>query len=587
MSLASTDHPRPALIRFFRSPSRPYILLLLMVFAAAAALRLYGLDTFPQGFHHDEAIDALAAQGILRGEHPIFFTNVNPREPLMIYLQSVGVLVFGATKVGARVMQGLTGTASVVVAWFLLRDLFGRRVALLGAAFMAISLWHVVDSRIGMRSISQPLLETACLLFFWRLAHSARWRDAVLAGVFLGGTLYTYSGARALPILLVVLVGWQALTAPGFVRRMWAQVLAVAGIGLVVFAPLGIYFIQNPDKFYGRSLEVNVINPQPFTGSAGAGSVWQETLRTLAMFSFRGDAAWKYNIGGQPVFDWPVSLLFYGGILIALLAVVTYLRTSRKRRPLACAAAFSLLGGLIMLLPSAISSEAPTYLRTIGSMPMVFAFPALTLSWLMDRWRWCAPLAGLLLVAEGAKTGYDYFAVLGHSTDAYYAMHGPAADVALLLNRQPTNAPVLFSSEYPGHPTVQYLAPAAFPGIRWFNGRESVAFPPPGSRALYVFSDGYTPGFTSLGSLFPADALVAQGHDPGGATAYEIFNASGPPAAFRPASPVSAQIANVANLDGFTVDASTVRAGGSVRVQEYWHVTQPATRDLRMFVHAV
>src|SRR5437879_11973586 len=117
-----------------------YLALLTLVFAAAAFLRFYRLDSLPLGFHHDEGLDAVSALEIwTKGQHPIFFPQQGSREPLMIYLESFGILALGATRLGARVMQAGIGSAGVVAAWFLFRQSCGRRIALLATAIMAVS----------------------------------------------------------------------------------------------------------------------------------------------------------------------------------------------------------------------------------------------------------------------------------------------------------------------------------------------------------------------------------------------------------------------------------------------------------------
>ena len=562
-----------------------YAGLLGLVFAAAAFLRFYRLDALPLGFHHDEALDSIAALEIwTKGHHPIFFPQQGSREPLMIYLESLGILALGATRLGARIAQACVGTAGVVAAWFLVRHMFGRRVALLASACMAFSFWQMFESRLGLRAISQPLVETLCLLFFWRTLTARRWLDALLAGGLLGLSLYTYTAARLLPLLFVAVTLWQLASVRGFLAKQWRRLLVVAGAAVAVFAPLGIYALRRPEAFFGRSLQVNLLSPEPFTGAAESGGVGEAVLKTLGMFSVQGDPAWKYNIGGQPVFDWPMSALFYGGIALAVVMVAGYVRTSRGQRPLASPHAFLLLWMPIMLLPGFLSSEAPHFLRTIGVMPAVFVFPALALGWLLDRWRWLMPLAVVFLAGEGVETGWRYFQQWAHSPEAYYAMQADAADAAEYLGDLPGDEPVLFSSEYPGHPTLLYLAPKKFASIRWFNGREGLAIPPPGQPYLYVFTAHYEPAFVSLSTLFRPDQLLHQGLDPAGGVAYQVYRGS--PAAAAPPTPLKAQIGDLAQLDGVGLPAS-VKAGQALDVQEYWHVLKPGTPDIRAFVHLV
>jgi 4-amino-4-deoxy-L-arabinose transferase-like glycosyltransferase len=588
---------------------------LALVLAVAGFLRFYRLDALPLGFHHDEALDALSALEVwTKGQHPIFFPQQGSREPLMIYLESLSILALGPSRMAARLAQACVGTAGVAAAWWLVRSMFGRRVALLASAFMAVSFWQMFESRLGLRAISQPLVETLCLWFAWRTFNPARlaefgkepknghsvnpvmrqwrrWRDPLLAGALLGLSLYTYTAARVLPLLLVALLAWQLALSPGFAaKQQWDRMLLLAGASVLVAAPLGVYAVRNPNDFFGRSLQVNLLSPEPFTGAASSGGVGQAVLRTLGMFSVQGDPEWKYNIGGLPVFDWPVSALFYAGILLAALRTASYLRTPRSRRVPAEPHAFLLLWLPIMLLPGFLSSEAPHFLRTIGVIPAVFVFPALTLDWVLEvlargaiAWAW-ALVAGLL-AGEGVQTGYRYFVEWAHAPDAYYAMQADAAGVARTLARLQPAEPILFSSEYPGHPTLNYLAPRQFAQIRWFNGREGLALPPPGQPYLYVFTAHYQPPFADVSKLFADGQQVAEGRDPAGGIAYTIYRTANPPS-LRPATAVSATLGNLAQLEGVTAPAA-VTAGSSFEVQEFWQALAPGNAAIRAFLHLV
>jgi hypothetical protein len=199
---------------------------------------------------------------------------------------------------------------------------------------------------------------------------------------------------------------------------------------------LAWYAVRHWDEFFGRSLQVNVIAPEQFTGAAQSGGVGEAVLRTLGMFSFEGDPAWKYNLGGQPVFDWPVSLLFYAGLVVAVIGI--FRRGAAESDGLPGRAnphMFALLTVVLMLIPGFVSAEAPHFLRTIGVLPLLYAFPALALDWLIARVpvRWAlagVAGAGVLLVGEGVETGYRYFETWATSPAAYYGMQAEAAGVA-------------------------------------------------------------------------------------------------------------------------------------------------------------
>ncbi len=67
------------------------------------------------------------------------------------------------------------------------------------------------------------------------------------------------------------------------------------------------------------------------------------------------------------------ALFFYGGLLLSIL---------RFKRP---AYAFALIWLVVGLIPSAVTPQAPSTVRLVGAMPVVYLMPALALAWLWQR----------------------------------------------------------------------------------------------------------------------------------------------------------------------------------------------------------
>ena len=86
--------------------------------------------------------------------------------------------------------------------------LANRRVALLAAALLAVSFWHILFSRLGFRAIGQPLLQALTVGALFAGLRKSTWRPSlpwlILAGAALGLTAYTYLAARFFPIALLV-----------------------------------------------------------------------------------------------------------------------------------------------------------------------------------------------------------------------------------------------------------------------------------------------------------------------------------------------------------------------------------------------
>jgi 4-amino-4-deoxy-L-arabinose transferase-like glycosyltransferase len=234
---------------------------MVLVLLAAAVLRLPGLETIPPGPHYDEAANGVLAADIgLRGERPIFITSYTGKEVFFFYLAGGLMRLIGDTLFALRLTAAFIGLLTVAVTywlgWELLRD---RRIALLAAALLAVSFWHLVFSRLGFRAISQPLLQGLMVAALFRGLRLGSWRWFVVAGLGLGLSAYTYLAVRFFPLpLALALIPLLFVRGESAGRRWerWQQLVLVGLIGLVVLAPLLIDLTGHPEAFLVRARQV-------------------------------------------------------------------------------------------------------------------------------------------------------------------------------------------------------------------------------------------------------------------------------------------------------------------------------------------
>jgi hypothetical protein len=403
------------------------------------------------------------------------------------------------------------------------RQLFNRRVALLAMAGVAISFWAIFVSRLTLRAVLLPPLLLLTLYLFWRglqsinntyqRAHNYQLSIInyqlsilplllfALSGVAAGITMYTYLSSRFMPFIVLAVFSYQLL------RRQinkwhWLGLLLQIVIWAAIFMPLGSYFLENQDSFSRRAGQVTTI-PQALEGNFRP--VLRHTLRTLGMFTFAGDTTDRYNLDGRPVFDWLNGLLFYAGLGLLLW---------RLSRPLDIAGpAVWLLSALFfMLLPDFITDDSPHFLRTIGAMPVVYVIWAIGLeatvqkitAWQSKNYQlpitthyalrlsYPSILILTLLFFTTLRTGYDYFARWASAPEARYIYGADIAEVAQHIKANYQAGLTAISAEY-----YRDLDPFRFalhfqghpPFVVWFDGRQSLAFPPPQSdlRPRYIF----------------------------------------------------------------------------------------------------
>ncbi len=140
-------------MRKFLKEWAPVIGLMLL----AGVLRFYELGAWPPGLYHDEAYYGLDALRVLGGERPLYFAANNGREPLFIYLAALSINWLGRSAYALRFTSAVIGVLTIPLTYWLGRELFNRRIGLITAALMTITLWPLHLSLIGFRVVTLPM----------------------------------------------------------------------------------------------------------------------------------------------------------------------------------------------------------------------------------------------------------------------------------------------------------------------------------------------------------------------------------------------------------------------------------------------
>lgn len=374
--------------------------LLLFVIAAGVVMRLLWLGDHPAGLYYDEAINGLDAVGVLRGEHHLYFSANNGREPFFIYVIAATIRLFGRTELGIRAAAALLGILTLPAAYLLGAAWKNRRTGLLSAAILSVMLWHVHLSRVGFRAVALPLF-LALMLGLGALGLRRRSRLAMIgAGAACGLAFYTYLPARFMPVSLGLMLLYGLIWHRAWLAEGWHLLLWAAGAALIVALPLGLLTLTQPELVFGRSGQVAIWH-ESVHGGEFLRTLARSITRSLAMFVYRGDRNWRHDIAECPVFDPLLAVVFTAGVALALVKW-------RKHPPLA----LSLLWVASMLLPTTLSEGAPHFLRAVGVLPVAALIPALTLDWLSGRAkrpRLVQAGSVLLLMISGGLTARDYF----------------------------------------------------------------------------------------------------------------------------------------------------------------------------------
>ena len=602
------------------SPARAFSLstwaCLLLILLVGAALRLAALDAVPPGLTHDEANNVADGAGILRGVCLLFFPVAQGKEPLYLYSVAGMMSLIGRTPFAMRLTTAFWGMLLLAVTFATTYRMFGRPAALLTTAGLALSFWGFSTSRMGLRAVTLPVFFTLTVYFLYRatLPRPARhsWRLAILGGLFLGITQYTYLAARVAPAVALLYALYLLLTRR---RAGWTAIARIAlavALAAAVAAPLYLYLHFHP----GLAVRIGMLD-QPLRALAAGdpGPLWARVRPALGMFFLSGDTFAPYNIVGRPLFDPLTGVLFVLGLLVALW---------RWRRP---AYGLALLWFAVGVFPAIVTGIEAVNLRAIMAQPVVYLFPALAVTtlarrggameWRLYGWRrWVYGLAVLLLMAAGAEAAHAYFVTWANHRDTRAHYHVDLVAIADDLQAHPDADPAAVSGLYPGQfhdPRVVAAVPEYHDtATRWFDARGGLSLPAAAGRlylpavtpldatlqapfsahatllyTLTLRSEDFDPTVTVYRWDSPAaldDLLASMGRQPLYWSPADAFPPDNPLANAQPLTPPVA-VGDRLTLLGYDLRTPAVAAGGSVEVVSLWRVSAAQPDEVVLFTH--
>lgn len=506
-----------------RKPShspRRWLWLAMVILLAASSFRLVALVDVPPGLAQDEVLDADIASFIRGGENALFFRHGYGHEPLYHYWAVPFQVLFGDNMLSVRLPSVYLGLLLVALTMRWAKIHFGPTAALVAGVGLSISWWPIIFSRIGIRPIMEPVLLVAAF-WYWPLGVRIRarrgWRQAIAAGILLGLSIYTYTAARIIwliPLFMLLILALRALGAgrvggrveeTAFLRAQTGYAAVVLVVTLLVYAPMALTLRANPDL--QQRLE-QLGGPLMALGEGDLGPVLQEARATLGVFSLTGDPRWTYTIPDRPIFDPVTAIFFYGGLLIALW---------QWRKP-----AYLLLPVwlVVTMLPSALSPDAPSTVRLIGALPVVYLLPGLAFDQLLRRlWPTGRPLSqkasvvavllgsflAVILLANGYRTLRDGFLRWPRELETRLRYQSVVQDIGRYWRQSGSAAPVVAEVFYePIDDAGLRRSLGDDPRARWIQTGAGVAgamvWPEGGGNSL-LFVPEFAPLDPSLAAL--------------------------------------------------------------------------------------
>ena len=427
------------------------ILGFIIILLTATFFQFYQLGQVPPGLFPDEAAFAIDGLEVLEGQFLIYSPDEGGAGALWRYLLAPYFALFGATIFSLRAFASIIGVLSVGMTYWVVRELrlspiqTGPQagIAFLAALFMAVSYWHVDQSRPAFPTVLMLLLQNTAFFFLWRALNSGRWPWFIGAGVGLGLMMYNYLPGKIVPLVSLFFLLIQALIGPrpALLVKYWRRLVTAGGLAALVALPIFIFAFFNYQMLIERAALP--------TGAVASMPPVQGLIANLAVFGL-WPTYWLSGAWGSFFLGVGLTLGFVVGVGVSLV---------RLRQP---AYLFLLVWWLTMLLPGALAPEGtvPHARRSIGALTPTMALTALGLTtvvfgayWLVRRLfqgqsaklsiaESALPLSltliiGVLLAAQtGLQTFQRYFVEWGTSEEAQLAFHVYDLELADLMARE-------------------------------------------------------------------------------------------------------------------------------------------------------
>jgi hypothetical protein len=452
---------------------------------------------------------------------------------------------------------------------------------------IALSYWHLNWSRYGVRAILVPLFAALTFAFLSRGLRDGDRGAFVLCGISLGLSLYTYEAARLLPVLVILGCAAAVWQRRSITRRDWANVLILCVVALMVFAPLGIYFVRHPDTLTHRMEQVIVT--QEAQGAIGKlQAIVDRTIKALRSFAIEGDRTPYSTIPGRPSLNPFFSALFLLGIAVSIV---------RVREP---PYLFLLAWLVVMTIPAALAGSGPSAKRAIGALPAVALLIAVgalsplellrrctagrSAEWLPAAWA-CIVAGGFMY--SGVATYRDYFVRWASNPGLFTHFELGISAIGEYAGGLPRDERIYISPELPMHPSIRFHS-GLREDIRGYNGRQCLVLPEPaatGTTYLIVpRKDGKS--LPLLERYLPQGRVVDRGGYHRGDPYFLAYGIpAGAEAQVTPTRDVQATWRDWIELLGYDLDRDAYRAGDAVQLTLTYRGLKRMEQRYTVFVH--
>lgn len=350
-----------------------------LITVVALWLRLYQLGVLPLGVNQEEGFAGMGALDVIEGRlsNPFGFGPVTASgwtyySALYFYGEALFIKLFGVDIFSIRLFSAIAGTLSVIFAYLLAREIWGRGVGIISGILVAVAGINIHFSRFAFPLIHTCLFGTITLFFVVRAIKNKAPADFVLTGFSIGLAQYFWTASRILPFIAFIFFIFKIIQERNFIARHYKGLIILFVAFVLTLAPLALPIEKkfwnftegaSRDFVFGGWMATDYMNRLN-----SEESLWyilgEQMVRSFLSFNFYPDRGYLYGGLNGPMLEFFTSIFFVFGLSYI---VFTWKKSAHL---LLLIAFFGSVFGLV-----ALTINPPNYQRmvVILSLPFIFA----------------------------------------------------------------------------------------------------------------------------------------------------------------------------------------------------------------------
>lgn len=250
-------------------------IILFVISIVALCIRLYKIDEYLT-YLGDEGRDVRIVRDLItKGDLPFIGPQTSVGNmylgPLYYYLMAPFLFLSGLNPVGPAIMNALLGVIAVLLTWYVSRDWFGSKSALITASLYALSPIAIIYSRSSWNPNPMPIFALLSIYGIYQVWQNKKDNWLLVIGFTFAAALQMhYLGLLLGPTLFIFWILRLRVLKTGTceLKLFWKKTLSMIAVFLLMMSPLflfdfkhqGVNFSAMTKLVFGQSASINTNN---------------------------------------------------------------------------------------------------------------------------------------------------------------------------------------------------------------------------------------------------------------------------------------------------------------------------------------